>query len=59
MGWLSNTNWTKEKTSIKKVGILYGTNFTTCKNKSHVSNDTIANSLQFAPRLNPDLLFEK
>jgi hypothetical protein len=50
---------TKEKTGIKKVGIFNGTNFATYKNKSLVSNDTIVNSLQFAPKLNPNLLFEK
>ena len=50
---------TKEKPSIKKAGFFYGTNFATYKNKSGVSNDTIVNSLQFAPKVNPNLLFEK
>jgi len=50
---------TKEKPSIKKVGISYGTNFATSKNKRVVSNDTVVNSLQFAPKVNPNLLFEK
>jgi hypothetical protein len=61
MGWLSNAYCPngKGKAQHKESWIFYGTNIATHKNNSGVSNDTVVNSLQFAPKVNPNLLFEK
>jgi hypothetical protein len=50
---------TKVRPISHKAGFFYGTNYANYKNKSAVRNDTVLNSLQFAGKVNTNILYEK